>query len=245
SGSASVTSATVQLTNAQVKGYVATLSTGPSYSTSGRLLGPATPATTLIDTSRTTTSPYQPKFDERVPSGTSSTLPTGSAFIGSPGVSQLYTATDIVLGDWQYLVINGPVTISVSGNLYISGSGKIVVTANGSLDLHLAGDMALDGGGIENQTKLPRKVSIIAKADNLYDALEMGSTTPFYGVIYAPKNTITFNNNVTIYGAIVAKSAVFNHSPAIHYDVNLRQTVFSGLITPYGVSNWRETTYGD
>ena len=40
SGSTSTSSATVQLTNAQIKGYVATLSTGPSYSTSGKLVGP-------------------------------------------------------------------------------------------------------------------------------------------------------------------------------------------------------------
>ena len=245
SGSTSVTSATVQLTNAQVKGYVATLSTGPSYSTSARLQGPTTPGTTLIDTSRITTSPYQPNFEERDPWGTSTTLPTGSVVIGSPGVTALYTATDVTIGDRQVLVIDGPVTLNISGNLTVSASGCIYLTANGSLDIHLGGDLALDGAGIVNTTKLPRKLAIIAKSDNDRDTLEIGTTMPFYGVIYLPNNTLTVNNNGTFFGAIVGKSVIFNHSPAIHYDVNLRSVVVPGLITPYAISTFRESTFVD
>src|SRR6185503_16677814 len=129
-GSTSVATATVWLGNAQVKGYVATLSTGPSYSTSARLLGPTTAATTYIDTNRTTTSRYQPRFDESVTSGSSTTLPTGSAWIGTPGVNSLYTATDVTIGESQWLVIDGPVTLNISGNLSVSGSGFIYITAN-------------------------------------------------------------------------------------------------------------------
>lgn len=58
SSSTSTGSATVQLTNAQIKGYVAALSTGPSYSTSARLLGPTTTVTTKIDSNQIGTSPY-------------------------------------------------------------------------------------------------------------------------------------------------------------------------------------------
>src|SRR6185503_16872907 len=64
SGSTSISSATVQLTNAQSKGYVTTLETGPSYSSSAKLIGPTTPGTTRIDLARISTSPYQPQFDE-------------------------------------------------------------------------------------------------------------------------------------------------------------------------------------
>ena len=52
--------ATVQLVNAQIKGYVASLySGGPSYSSSAKVVGPTTPAATKIDPSRISTSPYQ------------------------------------------------------------------------------------------------------------------------------------------------------------------------------------------
>jgi hypothetical protein len=87
SGSTTTSSATVQLTNAQIKGYVATLSTGPSFSTSARLLGPSTPATTKIDTSRISTSPYQATFDEVVPTGAGDILPSGTATIGTAGAT--------------------------------------------------------------------------------------------------------------------------------------------------------------
>lgn len=253
SGSTSTSSATVQLNNAQVKGYAATLSTGPSYSTSAKLIGSATmpiaanraPTNSWVDLSRMSTSPYQPIFDENVPSGASIALPGGTATIGTPGAaaSTLYTATNVSIGNGTTLTVDGPVVLTVSGNLTVSGTGKIVITTNGSLEIHLAGDLALDGNGIQNNTKLPRKLLIMAKADNIYDSLEMGTNTAFYGVIYTPNNSFTVSNSQTIYGAIVAKSVTFNASPVIHYDMDLRHEtrgVFSGVITPFGVSNWRE-----
>src|SRR5207248_2399250 len=96
SGSTSTSSATVQLTNAQVKGYATTLyASGPSYSSSATLKGPSTSGSTKIDTTRVGSSPYQPLFDENAPTGTSTVLPTGTATIGTAGAtsSTLYTAT--------------------------------------------------------------------------------------------------------------------------------------------------------
>jgi hypothetical protein len=241
SGSTITTAATVQLTNAQVKGYVATLGTGPSYSTSARLLGPTTMSGTLIDTTRLSTSPYQPLFEPNPPTGTSTTLPIGTAWIGTPGTTKYYTATDVALGSDQWLVIDGPVVLDVTGNLSTANNGCIIITSNGSLEIHLGGNLTLDGGGIANTTKAPRKLAIIAKTTNPYDTLTMGSTTPFYGVFYTPNNALAFNNNVTIYGAVVAKWVTFTASPAIHYDLDLRRRTFPGLVTPFAISNWRET----
>jgi hypothetical protein len=237
SGSTSAT-ATVQLTNAQIKGYVATLSTGPSYSTSGKLVGPSTSASVKIDTSRQTTSPYQPIFDEIVPTAPTP-LPTGTASIGTAGGSTTYYyAGDIDLTAAQTLTVNGPVVLVVSGHLYVNGS--IVIASTGSLEIHLAGDLAIDGSGITNNTKLPKKLSIISTS-NGWDSYEMGTNTPFYGVIYTPYNSLTVSNSQTIYGSIVAKSVTFTLSPTFHYDLNLRKVSFAGLDTPYAVANVRET----
>lgn len=243
SGSTSTTAATVQLTNAQIKGYVATLSTGPSYSTSAKVIGPATPATTKIDSARLSTSPYQPLFDEIAPGGTATLLPAGTATIGTAGAASpaLYSATDLTLSGSDILTIDGPVTLNITGNLSISNTAKIVLTATGTLEIHLSGDLLLNGNGIQNLTKLPKNLLIAAKADNVYDTLGMSTNTPFYGVIYTPNNSLTISNSQTIYGAIVAKSVTFTASPALHYDVSLRDTVFRGLDTPYAISNWRET----
>lgn len=247
SGSTSTSSNAVQMTNVKIKGYVATLGTGPSYGTSATLYGPTSPTNPKIDPSRITTSPYQPLFAEVTPPATNP-LPSGTATIGTAGdtTPTYYYGTDINLNGSQVLTVDGPVVIVLSGDLYINNTSgttaKIRITTNGSLEVHFSGDMALKGGGIQNDTKLPRKLSLFAKADNVYDSLGMATTTPFYGVIYAPYNSLTISSNPTIYGSIVAKAVTFSGSPIIHYDLNLRTVAFSGIETPYAVSNWTETT---
>ncbi len=242
SGSTSTSSASVQLTNAQIKGYVATLSTGPSYSTGARLLGPSTPVTTKIDTSRISTSPYQATFDEVVPTGAGDILPSGTATIGTSGATatSLYYGGDLSLTGSQTLTVDGPVAIVLTGDLYLANTAKIRITTNGSLRIHVAGDITIGGNGIQNDTKLPKNL-VILSTTNPYDTYSMATNTAFYGVIYTPVSSFTISNSQAIYGAIVAKAVTFNASPVIHYDVSLRSEVIPGLDTPFAVANWRET----
>ena len=133
--------------------------------------------------------------------------------------------------------------IVISGYLWTTSTGKIVVGAAGSLQIYLAGDMALDGGGIVNNTNLPKNVAIFGQPGNTYN-LEIGTTQAFRGVMYAPEASMTFNNNVTIFGAVVAQAVTFSStsSPTFHYDTTLRATVFAGIDTPFAVANVRDTT---
>ena len=240
-GSTSMSTAPIQITNAQIKGYAASGGATPSYGTSGRLLGP-TSGDTRIDTSRISSSPYQPRFDEVIPSGAGTTLPSGSATIGTAGATatELYYATDVTLNGSQELTVNGPVVIVVSGDLTIANNAKIRIASTGSLRIHVDGDLTIGGNGIENETKLPKKLVIIS-TNSPSDSYSMATNTPFYGLIYAPVSALTISNNQTIYGALVAKSVTFNASPTIHYDVSLRSTIIDGVETPYAVSEFRET----
>jgi hypothetical protein len=243
SNSTSSNSATVQLTNAQVKGYVATLGTGPSYSSSARLIGPTTSPTVKIDSSRISTSPYQPLFDEVTPTGAGSTLPSGSTTVGTPGATSpaLFYSSGINLTGSQTLTINGPVVIVVSGDLSIGNSAKIRITSTGSLRIHLGGDLSIGGNGIQNDTARPKNFILIATGAP-WESYSMATDTPFHGVIYTPVSSLTISNSQAIYGAIVAKSVTFSASPAFHYDLDLRRTVFDGIDTPFAVNGWRETT---
>jgi hypothetical protein len=236
--------ATVQLTNAQVKGYVATLSTGPSYGTSARLYGPSTPSATKIDTDRQSTSPYQPIFDELVPSGAGTTLANASATIGTVGAttSSLYYTSGLTLNGNQTITIIGPVAIAVTGNLSISNNAKILIAAGGSLELHVTGTISIGGNGIQNVTERPKNMVLISTTAP--DTATMSTTTAFHGVIYTPNTAFSVTDSQTIYGAMVVKSATFSASPVIHYDVSLRDEVVPGIVTPYAVSEWRETTNG-
>lgn len=245
SGSTFTTSATVQLGNAQIKGFVATLSTGPSYGLSGTLVGPGTAAGIKIDPTRVSTSPYQPLFDEVTPTGGGTLLPAGTATIGTPAAPSptVYYGSNYLLAGTDVLTVTGPIVLVLSGDLFISESARIHLTATGSLRIHVHGDLGLNGGGIQNDTKLPKNLVIIATT-NPYESYGMATNTPFYGVIYAPVSSLTVSNNQAIYGAIVAKSVTFSGSPAVHYDLALRSLVIGGVNTPFGIGRWRETYDG-
>lgn len=245
--------ATVALTNAQVKGYVASLySGGPSYSSSGKLLGPSTAVGTRIDTDRITTSPYQPTFDISTPSGSGATLSnpgsSGTVTIGTSGATSasVYYCSGLDMTGTSKIVVAGPVQIVMNGSaaFYIGlhgGTPSIQVNADASLEVFTAGDIAIYGGGINNLSQLPKNVAIYGT--NALTVPDMSTTTAFYGVIYTPNGNFTVAGNASVYGALVAKKVTFSGSaPAVHYDLNLRQTVFPGLETPYAVSNWNETT---
>jgi hypothetical protein len=245
SGSTSPSSATVQLGNAQIKGFVATVGTGPSYGLSGRLAGPASAPGIRVDPTRVSTSPYQPIFDEVVPTGSGALLPRCPATIGVPAAisPSIYYAANCLLAGADVLTVDGPVVLVLSGDLFIAGAARIRITARGSLRLHVHGDLGVGGEGIQNDTRLPRNLVIIATT-NPYESYVMATNTAFYGIIYAPVSGLTVSNSQAIYGAIVAKSVTFLQSPAIHYDLALRSLVMAGVNTPFGLGRWRETYDG-
>ena len=243
--------ATVQLTNAHVKGYVASrYSGGPSYGTSGTLTGPATPAATKIDPARTSTSPYAPVFDTRSITGAGTTLASPAensvVVLGTPGATspQKYYAEDLDLTGSTRVIVDGPVQLVVAGAFYVArngGTAGVEITANGSLDVFVTGHIGIAGAGINNTTQDPRKLAIYAGPSWW---LYVNTTTPLHGVIYAPERDLSFYGDAQVFGAIVGKNVGFLGSqPQLHYDVRLRETVFNGVDTPFAISDWRETTH--
>lgn len=239
----------VTLTNARVKGYVAATNGSPTYSSQGRLSGPNSPASSLIDQTRVSTSPYQPIFDLKVPTGVmESTFPVGpaSTTIGTPGVTTYYFPADVVLSGSTVLTIDGPVVIVVPGDFKIQDSAQIVVTNNGSLQVilsGLAGELLIGGNGIKNNTLRPKNVAIFSGTTSPTEAPTLSTTVDFYGVIYAPyaNRDFTVSSDLNFYGSIVAKNVRISGSPNIRYDVDLRTTTtFSGIDTPFVVSAWQE-----
>lgn len=248
-GATTTAAATVQLTNAQVKGYVATLSTGPSYSTSAKVIGPTTASTIKIDTTRLSTSPYQPIFGiNTVSGGTILGNPAldSTTTIGTPGATtpSVYTSTGIDMRGNTKIIVDGPVRLVVSGAFYLGlygGSPQVEVTNDGTLELFLSGDFAIYGNGMRNRSKLPQRMVIYGT--NTLTVPDMNTNERFYGVIYTPNGDFKVLSNNEVNGAIVARNVTFTHSaPEVHYDLNLRSTVFSGVDTPYAISDWRETT---
>jgi Tfp pilus assembly protein PilX len=223
-----------------VRGYVATTGVAPTFGSGARLSGP-TPGSkgVNINTTRISTSARQPIFSEVVPTGAGTPLPGGTATIGTEDT--LYYASDLVLEDTQVLTVAGPVVIVVSGNLSIAGTAQIRIASGASLRIHVAGEIAIGGNGIQNDTHLPKNCVIISSRSSVV-GFTMATNTAFYGVIYTPNSNFTISNNQTIYGALVAMGVTVNQSATIHYDIALRNTVIGGLEIPFAIKDWRETT---
>jgi len=246
-------SASVVLTNAQIKGYAASFySGGPSYSASGKLLGPSTPGGTKIDSSRISSSPYQPVFDILTPTGTGTTLPnpttnsTTTIGVSTDTSPRLYTCSGLDMTGTTKIIVDGPVQLVMTGGgaFYVGlhgGTPSFQVNATGSLEVFTTGDIAIYGGGISNASKNPKNVAVYGT--NTLTVPDISTATPYYGVIYMPNGTFTVGTTTTttIYGSVVAKK-VSLPAPIIHYDLNLRQDLFAGLDTPFAVSNVTETT---
>jgi|CZKI01.1.fsa_nt_gi hypothetical protein len=258
-------SPSVLLNTAVVDGYAAgTFSNAVSFASGAQVVGPNTPIGISIDPNRLLISSqtFQPQFPESFPtSGASissinldSTMP--SVPLGSSGATLpyvVYVSGDVNLSG-SMLKIKGPVILEIAnGSLNVSGTGQIVIVKgatpalSGSLEIHLEkGNMNLDGNGIDNQTDIPERLAIIGTQppSSTTQMLEIGTSIPFYGVVYFPYAPLVVKNSPTIYGSLVASSITFNPSPysgspTIHYDMSLRSpdglvgdTAFTSIETP-------------
>jgi hypothetical protein len=269
SGYAAVVSgSSVTLANgSQVKGYVATPpnSSGTVVLTSGttaKLKGPSTSASLNIDTTRQSTSPFQIVADVPTPSGAGTTLaePSGTVHLGTAGGSvTTYYATLGGSAGWAgwynlsagTLQVDGPVILVIPGSLYINGSGSIVIKSGGSLQILISGSAYVYYNGIDNQTKIPQNLAIIGTNTYTGYGVYVWTSTKFYGAIYAPKDDIIlygYSSVSEFFGSVVGNNVtVYPYSSTalpFHYDVNLRNAVFTGVgdtSAPYAVSNVTET----
>jgi hypothetical protein len=233
----------ILLNTANVKGYVIGESSSPvSYSSGAEIIGPSTPSSETIDPTRilTQSQPNQPQYLENLPvSATPISINLSGSqtmTLGSPTATYPtpYSVGSTTLSNSAVLSIKGPVILVVNGNLSISGNAQIMIATtnptsgggpNVSLEMHVAGgSMNIDGGGIVNSTLSPERLLIMGTGSSL-GALEVGTTTPFYGVMDFPSNSLTLSGSPQIYGSIVAGSITFagdQSSPSIHYDVHLQ-----------------------
>lgn len=253
----------VILTQATVRGYVSTFGLPVSYSTSGtppgKILGPATAVGVNVDTTRIGKSafvPVSPVFDVVTPPGVNPpSSPSGGGLLwllgailaalldlvdalltGPPNSTYKTNDLNITAGS-NSITVNKPMKLVVNGDLSISGTGKITIQAPGSLQVFVAGDIAIGGLGIDNQTGDPKKFALFSTSASTTDTLEYTTAQSFCGVIYCENKPIDIRQNATFYGALLSRQFVrFSASataPIFHYDAALRETRFSHVTTPY------------
>ncbi|MDB6168416.1 MAG: hypothetical protein JWM88_1280 [Verrucomicrobia bacterium] len=255
----------VVLNQAQVNGYVTTFGKPISYSTSGSpngmVKGPLTPAAVKVDPARIGQSAFIPAssvfaFAALPTSGPNyggllgSVLALVGSLLGAPSTAEVYrvngdlTILGILLLSPNLTVDNRAMKLIVDGNLTISGAGKITINPNASLEIFVAGDVAIGGNGIDNQTHDPKKCAIFCTGGSTVDSVQYTSSADFYGVIYSENKPIDIRQNADFYGALLSGQYVrFSTSataPQFHYDTSLRNARFSYVTTPYVINQLTE-----
>ena len=252
----------VQLKTAQINGYVASAvgALAPTYDSTATVKGPNSNPVVNIDTSRMIYLPstYSPSSYTETPIATGPTTFDQSTIPSVLPAGAYYVSGDLALS--APITVTGAVTLYIAGGLTVGTGSQIVVSNNtdlggnyiSSLALHVAGDLRIDGNGVNNQTQSPKRLAIFDNdqpSNAVPKTVEMGTDTPFYGTIYAPNSTLTINSNVqNIYGSLTAGSVTFTGAnPQIHYDMSLRNQsanpsdpAFSGVKTPYTITSWVE-----
>lgn len=253
----------VVLTQATVRGYVATLGQPVSYATSGSpagsVIGPTTPVGVKVDTTRLGKSAFLPGssvFAVSLPSTAganfggllSGILDLVLALLGiPPGVDTYKTTGNLTITGGLLnpsVTISRPLKLIVNGDLSITGTGHITITATGSLDLFITDDVVIDGNGFRNLTQDPSKLRIFCTGTSTTDSVQYTTPDSFCGVIFSENKPIDIRQNATFEGALLSRQYVrFSTgatAPIFHYDTALRQMRFNHVSTPYLVKQITE-----
>ena len=234
----------VTLTNADVKGYVATYGTTPSYSGTATIKSFVSPASPNVDTTRVGKSAFivLPTISY-VTTGTTITGATSSMTGGNYRTTGNYTNS----GPTTLLVTGGANRLYVAGNFSLSNTGRIQINAGASLEIFVQGNVSVTttaANGFRNQS--PTAAAPVPSNLALY-TLGTGSFTwntqrRFDGVIYATNASAAtisvVNNNAVFYGAILSNNGItFSGSaPQIHYDSALRTANFGAINEPFVIN---------
>lgn len=227
----------VSISRAQVSGYASSAARNPYFGRRASLQGPESNQRVNVDTARIIPTPYQPNLDTVASSGVGSLYGGPNTTLGTPNSSEprLYYARDLTLRNNERITINGPTHLIVDGNINLYNSSAIVVRDGASLEIHVDGNVNLDGDGIINLSEVPANVAIIG-TNSRERSITFRGDEPLHAAIYAPKsNFYAYGNRTTrtIYGAIVANRVTFDDDTNFHFDVALRDAHFSGVEKAY------------
>ncbi len=169
-------------------------------------------------------------------------------YLGETGSTTWYrTAGSLSIGNnnGRFIIDGTSVVIMVFGDFTIGNNGnQIIIRNGGSLRLMIRDTGQIYYAGIDNQTKLPKNLTIIGTGTSTGTAtIWVWSYTNFVGTIYAPRHAVRVwgysSPTAQFFGAIVGNSVIIDpYSLAIlkfHYDKDLSTEIVNEIPTPYVV----------
>ena len=148
----------------------------------------------------------------------------------------------IGLGKGEIVIIDGPVTLYITGDTSLSNSAQLQINEtnpDASLTLYLGGNLYCKNGGfINNITKDAKKLKMYG-LDSCTN-LSIATDGELYGAIYVPQADMSLKNSVNIFGAVVAKNLYQGAAANFTYDASLRDMAVSDAGVRFVVNKWRE-----
>lgn len=161
--------------------------------------------------------------------------PTAQGTITESGI---YDQINSING--EEIIIEGNITLHITGKVELSNNSTLVINADSSLTLFIGDTFVMsNGGGINNLTEKPPKCRIFSTATTQID-YDFNNTGTFYGALYAPNANVLINNNAIIYGAIVAKELNIDNSSEIYGDRALIKGIYNDADTKLTKGKWWE-----
>lgn len=238
--SAATEQSQLRLNRARIRGYYRGTGIVPFVGTQGGIGSFATPAGE-VDPSRIS-GDFRADFPLIDAPEDGTFLASIGSTLGTVGEATSWRAVSLDLRGQQSLTILGHVTLVLTAPvsaLAISGQATINIPAGSSLTLYTAGDIQIGGGGVANDTARPSAFQIwstVRDPSLRSQNIDVSGGASLSAVIYAPPAAVTINGNGDVFGAIVARTVVFNGTAAFHYDESLRLV---DRHAPYRTASWR------
>jgi hypothetical protein len=173
-----------------------------------------------------------PAFMQALPS--SGILKDGGQISGT----RKYSGIDLKNG--KKIVIQGPTTLYVTGDVLFGNSAGIEIQDEGaSLTLYLGGGLVgANASGFNNLSEDAHRLTIYGL--DSCRSLAFKNSSDFYGVLYAPQANAVIDNSGDLYGSFVAGSFEAKNSARIMYDASLRNVTPDDQAVYFIVDRWYE-----
>lgn len=138
------------------------------------------------------------------------------------------------------LRINGSQEYTLPAGTYhfdsinITGSGKLILS--GPVTIYVSGEVYIGGRGVTTAGNDPTHFFLNATGNS---TVEIAGSGAFYGAVYAPASPVTYTGTSDFFGAVIAKNYQQSGTSKLHYDEALSD--ISAPCIDVEVLSWRES----
>ncbi|HEV7925797.1 MAG TPA: hypothetical protein VGR14_10590 [Verrucomicrobiae bacterium] len=182
------------------------------------------------------TPPVAYGYNNPVPPSGGSYGGTNYTYILNSGTYEV--SSSVSMSGKQSMLINGNVTLNITGGLSMSGQSYIYITPGSTLTNYVGGAISISGQGVANGGGYATNCTLIGYGTN--QTLAYSGNSEFVGTINAPSYAVTLSGGgstpVNFVGALVSQSLTISGGYFFVYDQSLGGAL-PGLLT---VGSWQE-----